>query len=74
MYIGGYESENEKSGLSDLGLSEPSADESDLSELDSIIRRRRAKKRDMTVALSPLKDDPKKSRKHDSESRKFKQV
>ena len=71
MYTTGEtDSENEKSGLSDQ--SETSTGESDLSDLESFIRRRRAKKRDMTNALSPLKDDPKRCRKHGSELRKFK--
>ena len=65
MYtIGETDSENKKSALSE---SEPSSGESDLSDLESFIRRRRAKKRDMTNALTPLKDDPKRCRKHGNE-------
>ena len=68
MYTTGEtDSENEKSGLSDQ--SETSTGESDLSDLESFIRRRKAKKRD---ALSTLKNDPKRCRKHGSELRKFK--
>ena len=65
---GSSESDNRLSDLSDEGMSELSADESDPSDLDLVIRRRRATKRDMAVALSPLKDDSKRYRKHGSES------
>ena len=52
-------------------ISEPSTSESDLSDLESFIRRHRAKKRDVTNALSPLQGDPKRCRKYESELRKF---
>ena len=63
VHVGGSGSENERTVSSDVEQSDLSADDSDLSDLESLIlRRRRATKRDTTVAFSPLKDGSKRFR------------